>query len=169
MVNLPYSAIARFTGVPASTIAYWHDRGFVPDSDDMEIIVKAIIDFLRKQLEEKKQENSQKGDKNNYFAEKTRLTSAQADKVELENAVRQGELFEAQEAERIWSAQIGACRARLLSLPTKLAPELAGITDPIAVQERLRSTIHEALQELSKINFEEMGTDRESGEGAGED
>jgi phage terminase Nu1 subunit (DNA packaging protein) len=159
---LPYSAIARFTDISQSTIAYWRNCGYIVDSDDMETIVKSIIAFLRKQIEEKKQENSQKGDKNNYFAEKTRLTSAQADKAELENALRQGELLEATECERLWSAMVASCRARLLAVPNKLAPELAIITDPLVIENRLKSAVYESLWELSK-SFEQV---EESGESA---
>lgn len=165
---LPFSAIARFTDISQSTIAYWYNRGYIPDSDDMDTIVKSIIAYLRKQIEEKKQETSQKGDKNNYFAEKTRLTSAQADKVELENAIKQGELLEAIQCERVWSALVSNCRARLLAMPTSLAPELAIITDPIAIENRLKSAVYESLGELSK-SFEQVGESGESSKGISED
>lgn len=154
---LSFTAIAKYTDIPASTINYWHDRGYIIESEEMEPIVKSIIAYLRKQIEDKEQKN----DKNNYFAEKTRLTSAQADKIELENAVRQGELLEASECERAWSGLIGNSRARLLAIPSKLAPELAITNDPIAVESRLKSAIYEVLWELSK-NFEvESGESQE--------
>lgn len=151
---LSFTAIAKYTDIPASTINYWKDRGYIIESEEMEPIVKSIIAYLRKQVEDKEQKN----DKNNYFAEKTRLTSAQADKIELENAVRQGELLEASECERAWSGLIGNSRARLLAIPSKLAPELAITNDPIAVENRLKSAIYEVLWELSK------GFEVESGE-----
>ena len=151
---LSFTAIAKYTDIPNSTINYWHDRGYIVDSDEMEPIVKSIIAYLRKQVEDKEQKN----DKNNYFAEKTRLTSAQADKIELENAVRQGKLLEASECERAWSGLVGNSRARLLAIPSKLAPELAITNDPIAVENRLKLAIHEVLWELSK------GFEVESGE-----
>jgi hypothetical protein len=148
---LAFREIARFTDIPESTVNYWHGKGFIPESDDMGIIVRSIVAYLKRQIEEKQKK---KDDKNDYFAEKTRLTSAQADKVELENAVRSGELFEARECERVWANYIGNCRARLLSMPTKLAPELAAVSDPLIVEGILRSTIYEALRELSGIEFE---------------
>jgi len=138
--------IAEYTDIPASTINYWQDRGYIIQSKEMKDIVKSIIAHLRKQIEEKEQES----DKKDYFAEKKRLTSAQADKIELENEVRQGQLLEASECERTWSGLIGNSRAKLLSIPSKLAPELAIISDPIAVENKLKSVIYEVLWELSK-------------------
>lgn len=155
---LSFRQIAEYTDIPASTINYWHDRGFIADSDEMRDIVKSIIAHLRKQIEEKEQKN----DKNNYFAEKTRLTSAQADKIELENAVRQGELLEASQCEKVWAGLIGNSRARLLGIPSKLAPELAITNDPIAVENRLKSAIYEVLWELSKDFEVESGEPSES-------
>lgn len=155
---LSFSAIAKYTDIPASTINYWKDRGYIIDSEEMEPIVKSIIAYLRKQIEEKEQ----KSDKKDYFAEKTRLTSAQADKIELENAVRQGELLEASECERAWSGLIGNSRAKLLNIPSKLAPELAIISDPIAVENKLKSVIYEVLWELSKDFEVESGEPNES-------
>ena len=155
---LSFAAIAKYTDIPASTIIYWKDRGYIIDSEEMELIVKSIIAYLRKQIEEKEQ----KTEKKDYFAEKTRLTSAQADKIELENAVRQGELLEASECEQIWSGLIGNSRAKLLNIPTKLAPELAIINDPIAVENKLKSVIYEVLWELSKDFEVESGESNES-------
>ena len=49
---LTFRQIAEYTGVPASTITYWHDRGWLVDSAEMKDIVKSIIAHLRKQIEE---------------------------------------------------------------------------------------------------------------------
>ena len=40
---LSFAAIAKYTDIPASTINYWKDRGYIIDSEEMEPIVKSII------------------------------------------------------------------------------------------------------------------------------
>lgn len=81
--------------------------------------------------------------------EKTRLTSEQADKHALENAVRRAELLTAEGISRAWNYIIASVRAKLLSLPTKCAPELALMNDPGTIKERLTVELYGALEEAS--------------------
>jgi hypothetical protein len=52
-----------------------------------------------------------------------------------------------------WSNYVIATKTKLLALPTKLAYELAGINDPIKLQNRLEEEINEVLTELSDGRF----------------
>jgi phage terminase Nu1 subunit (DNA packaging protein) len=144
--------IAKFTGLSDRTVRDWQSKEIVPrgDSADMATIVRAIIAELKRQKEEKKGENP---DKTSLYAEEVRLTRARADKVELEIAEKAGTLVSGEEVVKIWAGYIHACRARLLSLPTKLAAELAGTPDPIAVEGILKIVIDEALEELGSEDF----------------
>jgi len=58
------------------------------------------------------------------------------------------------EVVKVWSDYILACRAKLLSIPTKLAYELAGESDPLAIESILREVIDESLGELARPEFE---------------
>ncbi|MEG3437688.1 hypothetical protein V0288_11210 [Pannus brasiliensis CCIBt3594] len=159
---IAFRTIANKLKIPESTVSFWNNKGILPKSEDICEIAAWIIEYYKGQLEEEKAKKSGKGGQSAYFEEKTRLTSAQADKVELENAVRAGELFEVAAAERAWEDYIGRCRKRLLGLPAKAAAELAAMSDPIAVQEYLKDRVDEALWELSRIDFEDEGESSES-------
>jgi phage terminase Nu1 subunit (DNA packaging protein) len=82
-------------------------------------------------------------------AAKTRLASAQADKHEMENAARRGELAEIADVERTWSDMVLATRARLLSIPMKLAAQLTNVADANIVAAKIRAEIASALHELA--------------------
>jgi hypothetical protein len=67
---------------------------------------------------------------------------------EIELAHRRGELIEAADAVREWSAACAMLRTRLLSIPDRVAASLAGKEEP-EIRESLRSEITDALTALS--------------------
>ena len=99
----------------------------------------------------------------NLTAERARLASAQANKVELDLEHRSGRLVDANEVFAEFSSVITAFRARILAVPVKAAPRIMAIEDgdPIAIQQTIRKLIYEALDEFSR--YPDIG---ESGSGA---
>jgi phage terminase Nu1 subunit (DNA packaging protein) len=81
--------------------------------------------------------------------EKARLTKAQADRAEGENALRTGTLLERSEVVAAWQAVFISVRAKLLSLPTRMSARIAGMSTPAQIQAALTEVIHEALHDLS--------------------
>lgn len=80
--------------------------------------------------------------------ERARLAKEQADKVALENAVSRNELMPEAEVISTWQGIITAARAKFLALPTKMAPILAPLTDPIDVQAKLTAAVNDSLSDL---------------------
>lgn len=80
--------------------------------------------------------------------ERARLARFQGDKAELEAKRLKGELIDVNEAAEVIGAELANVRARLLSLPGKVAPELVGIDDLAVVHSHLQTAIHDALAEL---------------------
>jgi phage terminase Nu1 subunit (DNA packaging protein) len=81
--------------------------------------------------------------------QRERLAAAQAEKVETENRVRRGELADMAEVATVWEGQIIAAKAKLLSMPAKLGPQLVNATDAAAIAARIREEVHAALVELA--------------------
>jgi phage terminase Nu1 subunit (DNA packaging protein) len=145
-------AIGQHCGIPERTIRDWQAKGIVPKTADLGVAVQAVIAHYKQQIREIAESS---GDDDALKAEKIRLTRAQADKVELELSVRQGELVEARQTVLVWSRYLLACRSRLLGLPSKFAYELSGMTDPVIVQQILEEGVDEVLQELGSGEFVE--------------
>ena len=85
--------------------------------------------------------------------ERTRLTKAQADKTELEVSELRGELVRAPVIGLHWQAMVAAMRAKLLSLPSKVAPQVAGPDSLSRTQELIQANVHEALAEIAGDGF----------------
>jgi phage terminase Nu1 subunit (DNA packaging protein) len=149
---LTATAIARHVGKPERTIRDWLNKGIIPRTPDLSVAVQAVFAHVEKQAEESNRRRG-KADEQELLEEKIRLTRAQADKVRLENQEREGELIESRQVVLAWSGYLLACRSRLLSMPTKLAYDLSGVTEPALVERILAEVVDEALLELGGEDF----------------
>ena len=85
-------------------------------------------------------------------AARIRRETAQAAEAEQRILIRAGKLIPIDEVDRIWSAEVAALRAHLLSLPIALTDQVirAGALEGVAGAERvLERAIHRALEELA--------------------
>lgn len=81
--------------------------------------------------------------------ERARRDKETADKLALENALRRGELAEVSQVQSTWADHIAAARAKLLSMPTKLGPQLTHVADPNIIAGRIRAEVYAAINELA--------------------
>lgn len=87
--------------------------------------------------------------KADYNEEKALLIKAKRQSEELDLQVKTNELHSADVVERIVSDMLIRFKSRMMSIPSKLAPKLVSMSDPTDISELLRSSIYEALFELS--------------------
>lgn len=81
--------------------------------------------------------------------QRERLAAAQAEKVEMENAVRAGQLVEANKVMAAWADHVAAARSKLLGTPTKIGPMATNIKDPNVIATIVRTEIYAAINELA--------------------
>ncbi len=143
--------VAEFVGVSYRTIENWSAQGFLTKDDQGKYgLVSALthrISLLKKELAEIK---------DNPNAElRTQKLAAEVDKEKaiarlknLEADEKEGKLVAAEQVKQAWDNHNANCKAKLLSLPAKLALELSGVEEPEIIQNRLTEVIDEALIEL---------------------
>jgi|APMI01.1.fsa_nt_gi hypothetical protein len=81
--------------------------------------------------------------------ERARKDRALADRTEMENDVRRGELVAIADVIRLVGDDYGRVRSRILSIPSRCAPRIAAERDPAKVAAMLQDEINLALRELS--------------------
>ena len=84
-----------------------------------------------------------------YRAELVRLTRERADRVALQNDIQRGKLVFASEVQAGWAQVTHSVKSKILSMPAKLAPQLALVTTPQEAQAILASAVEEVLLELA--------------------
>lgn len=138
---LSQTQVAALLGVTPRTVRDWADA---PRNGDGSYHGPAIVAYY---IAKRVGADGEDGER--HPTQRERLAAAQAEKVESENRVRRGELVEVEQVGAEWDDLVLNARAKLLSLPTKIAPQLAGRTDPNAIRSILRSEINAALIELA--------------------
>jgi phage terminase Nu1 subunit (DNA packaging protein) len=88
-------------------------------------------------------------DKPRFIDEKTDHERIKKERAALELARMRGEMHMAEDVEAVMSDMLAAFRQKILSVPTRLAPQLAGIEEINVIKGHLTRAMHEALSELS--------------------
>ncbi|MFK7827923.1 MAG: hypothetical protein AB8G05_27490 [Oligoflexales bacterium] len=81
-----------------------------------------------------------------------RYLKSRADKIELEVALKKGELVTIKEVETEWNKMTLAFRNKMLGIPGALAPVLADIDDITEVEYTLKKAVMDALTEIVNEN-----------------
>lgn len=113
---------------------------------DIEKWIPRQFSSLRETAAGRKSDNTQY----DLVGERARLAKAQADKTELEVDVMREKLLPADAVLQEWQACVSACRSKLLSLPSKLAFQIATLKEASEIERFLKRSVGETLTELSE-------------------
>lgn len=84
-----------------------------------------------------------------YEEARTRKILAEAEIAELELSRIVGTLCKTDDVVKAWELVLHACKSRLLSLPSKVAPIVAVESDSSIIKTTIEAEIREALNELA--------------------
>lgn len=85
----------------------------------------------------------------NLEQERARLAHHQANNEALKEQVMKKTLIPAEEVKETWVTLVARFKAKMLSIPSKMAHQMAQTDDHHEIEHLLRSGINEALTELS--------------------
>lgn len=136
-------------------------RGKYPISE-----ITSYIRYLQELVQQRKIAAQPAEGSLNPEHERARKDAATADKLEMDLAERRGELLEAKDAEEEWTKAVMAIRSGALSLPSRMAEELARTNDARQVKELLRVEVYEILEELSEYGSEEDSPESDGAAGS---
>ncbi|GAV24795.1 hypothetical protein ciss_07280 [Carboxydothermus islandicus] len=145
------SELAEILGVTDRRIRQLEKAGVISKIErgkfDLVQAVQQYIGWIKSQYAESDEELDLK-------KEKTLLTRAHRQKVELELQIMRGELHRSEDVRRVMNDMLGAFRARCLAIPSKVAPKIQGKTDLAIIQDLIKKEVYEALSELSDYDPE---------------
>lgn len=88
-------------------------------------------------------------------AERARKAKEEADRLEMENALRRRQLLDRADVDAAMSGAFARVRARLLNVPSKIAPVVAP-SAPAEAEAAIRDVLYEALRELSETTIADL-------------
>lgn len=147
--SLTQSQAAALLGVTTRRVRQRSQEDNPPPQDSAgrypcEAFGKWLIDDFRRGLG-----ISGDGSVYDYDAERARLTHHQANTAEIEEQRKRGELIPVDAVRLAWSDVVASARAKILSLPSRLASTVAGKSAE-EIEKESRSIVHEALAELAE-------------------
>ncbi len=90
------------------------------------------------------------GESADLAKERALLAREQRKKTTLERKRIERELIPAEEVKLNWLGMVSNMRARLLALPSRMAPMVAGMTKAFDIEQAIREEVYIALTELSE-------------------
>jgi phage terminase Nu1 subunit (DNA packaging protein) len=100
--------------------------------------------------------------------QRARLTRNKADMAELERGKLVGDLLPADEVLSGWSALFAKIKARMLAIPSKVAPRLVGLKTAAQAKAIIEPEVYEALEDASNIEIvARRDAPRRGGNGSG--
>jgi phage terminase Nu1 subunit (DNA packaging protein) len=144
--------LAELFGYTTQRVDQLVDEGFVVKRSRGKYSVWESIKGLLLHRETKKKNQWDGEEGGDYEAHRTRLTKAKADVAEIAAFIAKGQAHDAGAVEAVWTDMLMNCRAKLLSMPTRLAPKLRKETNLAVCKDLIEQAIHDALLELSSYD-----------------
>jgi hypothetical protein len=141
---------AVFFGVSTQALDGWINKGCPCEKQKRELL------FYLPDVVRWRDERGEDGAKLDLTAERARLSKEQADKAEMENAKMRGELVPVAYVRELLEKVLSTFKTRILGLPTKMAPVVFGLKSITDTREALDNNLHDALNELSRINISNL-------------
>jgi phage terminase Nu1 subunit (DNA packaging protein) len=99
-----------------------------------------------------------------YLEEKTMHERVKRKIAELELAQMEGKLHASEDIEREMTKMLAAFRAKILAIPSKLAPQLIAQSEISIIENILETEVYNALSELAEYDPELFQNDKYVGE-----
>jgi phage terminase Nu1 subunit (DNA packaging protein) len=147
--TVPLATIAKLLDLTERRVNQLAKDGVLPKAArgryELVPVVRAYISYLRDRAV-----NSDVGP-DDYAAQRTRLTKAKADMAEMEKEQMANSLIPASDVGDAWETMVSNMRAKMLSIPTKVATSVFVAEDVSETKRIIKEQINESLAELSTI------------------
>lgn len=162
MAKITQQEFADFVGITRQAVSKMCREGILDLSFGLETAVLVYCERLREQAAGRMGHSGEYDDVYDLTAERARLAHHQANKTELEEKVLREDLVPSDDVFELLETVISNARAKLLTLPVKVAQVAIHAKDLKEIESDVQVLIHEALEELSQSN----GTSGNSRKGA---
>jgi terminase small subunit / prophage DNA-packing protein len=149
--------IAGLLNVSRGTVDRWLKQGcpFIERADrnrgrEWQLSLPDVVEWRERRAVEQAIGDTSKLD---IDEARRRKVAAEAALAELELAKQRGQVVSVEVAMQVVGDQLSVCRSRLLSMPNKIGPLVAPVTDVNECVERMRLAVVEALDELIGLDI----------------
>ena len=109
---------------------------------------------MQLRIQSKNPESGSTGDKPELRDMQAKHEAIKLQMSDMQLKLMQGKLHKSEDVEKVMTNMLASMRAKLLSLPSRVAPRVADTSDTTEVMTILQADIYDALHELSEYTPE---------------
>jgi phage terminase Nu1 subunit (DNA packaging protein) len=161
-LTVPIDVICKICDLTSARISQLCTAGIIPRQERGRYELVPVLSAYIKYLRERSVRSDSSGNPDDYSAQRTRLTKGRADLVEMEREQLSNQLIPAADVEQVLSNMVSTIRSRLLTIPTKTAPNVFAAESINECRDILKIEIHETLNELANVEVRTVNPIRPS-------
>lgn len=146
---------AKYFKVSVRTIQRWIEEDCPVNKDKTYNLLEIQEWKLKREYERDRDDEEQRQEElfgETYSNAETRWKIGQANKVELENKIKEGDYIPREDAVRALKESVRLAKRQFLALPRQVAPQIVGL-DVASVQQILSARIKEIIEGFAKGKF----------------
>ncbi|MBO5155283.1 MAG: hypothetical protein J6C00_13165 [Eubacterium sp.] len=148
--------LADMLGIKQTTVRHLASSGVMPRVTNGRYKMRDCVHnyVMQLRIQSKNPESGSNGEKPELRDMQARHEAIKLQMSDMQLKLMQGKLHKSEDVEKVMTNMLASMRAKLLSLPSRVAPRVAETSDPTEVMTILQADIYDALHELSEYTPE---------------
>lgn len=148
--------LADMLGIKQTTVRHLASSGVMPRVRNGRYKMRDCVHnyVMQLRIQSKNPESGSTDEKPELRDMQAKHEAVKLQMSEMQLKLMQGKLHRSEDVERVMTNMFASMRAKLLSLPSRVAPRVAETSDPTEVMAILQADIYDALRELAEYTPE---------------
>lgn len=150
------SVLADMLGIKQTTVRHLASSGVMPRVTNGRYKLRDCVHnyVMQLRIQSKNPESGSTDQKPELRDMQAKHEAIKLQMSDMQLKLMQGKLHKSEDVEKVMTNMLASMRAKLLSLPSRVAPRVAEASDPTEVMAILQADIYDALHELSEYTPE---------------
>ncbi len=143
--------LADMLGIKQTTVRHLASSGVMPRVSSGRYKMRDCVHnyVMQLRIQSKNPESGSTNEKPELRDMQAKHEAVKLQMSEMQLKLMQGKLHKSEDVEKVMTNMLASMRAKLLSLPSRIAPSIAGVSDPAEVVTILKDVIYDVLHELA--------------------
>ena len=148
--------LADMLGIKQTTVRHLASSGVMPRVTNGRYKMRDCVHnyVMQLRIQSKNPESGSTDEKPELRDMQAKHEAIKLQMSDMQLKLMQGKLHKSEDVEKVMTNMLASMRAKLLSLPSRVAPRVAEASDPTEVMAILQADIYDALHELSEYTPE---------------
>lgn len=143
--------LADMLGIKQTTVRHLASSGVMPRVTNGRYKMRDCVHnyVMQLRIQSKNPESGSNGEKPELRDMQARHEAIKMQMSDMQLKLMQGKLHKSEDVEKVMTNMLASMRAKLLAMPSRIAPSIADVSDPAEVVTILKDVIYDVLHELA--------------------